>query len=708
VTAVRSHRSPLLWLALVWLAPARAGAEPAEVHVAGQRNEGERLQGSSEAVTVVDARRARAQASDLGEVMARTQGVAVRRDGGLGSNARFSLNGLYDDQIRFFLDGVPLEIAGYPFGIANVPVNLLERVDVYRGVVPVRLGADALGGAVNLIPRRVEDGVAASYQVGSFGTQRVAATASHRAASGLFVRGEGFFDAAKNNYAIDVEVPDARGRLAPARVRRFHDDYRAYGGSVEAGVLGQSWARRLSLRAFGSTYDKDLQHNVVMTVPYGDVTYGESVLGANARYEHTFGRDVDVDVVVAYSHRTIDFADAGSWVYDWFGRRVRARSTPGEIERDPSRSTLWQSSVFSRAQAAWRVSDAHTIRLSTSPSFTTRTGDERLQADPNARDPLGARRDLLTLVTGLEHHLEAFRGARREGAFESSLFVKDYVYRASSEEVLPGNIFRPLSRDTHRLGFGGSLRVRATGWLLAKASYELATRLPRPDEVFGNGVLVLPNLRLDPEVSHNANVGPRVEVRRSLAGSFVFDVNAFLRDSDRLVVLLGNDRRFSYQNVFRARALGVEGAASWSSPGRLLTVDGATTFMDQRNRSTEGTFRDFEGDRIPNRPWLFASFGARLRFERVLGAGDTLEPFYVGRYVHSFFRGWESQGLRDFKQVVDAQLAHGAGVTYAFATELARLATTFEVQNLTNAALYDNFGVQRPGRALFLKLDAEL
>lgn len=31
-------------------------------------------------------------------------------------------DGLGDDQIRFFLDGVPLELAGYPFGLENVPI----------------------------------------------------------------------------------------------------------------------------------------------------------------------------------------------------------------------------------------------------------------------------------------------------------------------------------------------------------------------------------------------------------------------------------------------------------------------------------------------------------------------------------------------------------------------------------------------------------
>src|SRR5690606_36347202 len=102
----------------------------------------------------------------------------------------------------------PLELAGHPFGISNVPVNLVDRVEIYRGVVPIRFGADALGGAVNLVTRREREGTHgfASYQIGSFGTHRVAAGASHsHGESGFFARATGFHDQAENDYTITVE-----------------------------------------------------------------------------------------------------------------------------------------------------------------------------------------------------------------------------------------------------------------------------------------------------------------------------------------------------------------------------------------------------------------------------------------------------------------------------------------------------------------------
>jgi vitamin B12 transporter len=681
------------------------GGDLAEVTVRVSRSEAKRLQQSAEAVNVVDTRKAQRQTADLGEVLARTQGVAIRRSGGLGSDARFSLNGLYDDQIRFFLDGVPLDLSGFPFGIANVPVNLVDRLEVYRGVVPVRFGADALGGAVNLVTDQSYDThLGVSYQIGSFGTHRATIDGRWRhEPTGIVVGGAAFLDIAENDYEVDVEVADAQGRLSPATVPRFHDAFLAYGATLEAGVVDQPWARRLTVQGFASTYVKELQHNLVMTVPYGEPEYGETVYGATARYEVALSGRFDLELVANYAHRAIDFVDKGQWVYDWFGRRIRERRVAGEIESDPTDQTTWQDGAFGRATLIAKLAPEHTLRASLSPNYATRTGDERIQADPNARDPLTARRDLLTVVSGLEYELSLL-GDR----LSNIAFVKDYLYRATSEEVLPGNIFRTRDRDSHSFGVGDAFRLLLLDWLYAKVSYEYATRLPRPDEVFGDGVLVLANLELEPEVSHNANIGPRIEYRDDATGEWTLDVNGFLRESDRLVVLLGNDRFSSYQNIYKARSLGIENAATWLSPGRYLGLDGTLTWQDVRNASDSGTFGDFNGDRIPNRPYLFASWGARLRFAGLPGAEDTLEPFYNGRYVHGFYRGWESQGLRQFKQAVDTQFTHSAGVSWNFDHYPYRGSLALEVDNFTDAKVFDNFGVQRPGRAFYLKLTGEM
>ncbi|MET0792907.1 MAG: TonB family protein, partial [Polyangiaceae bacterium] len=468
-TAPPSPVTPVAVARVAVPAPALVVEPPAlDVRVHGKPSEAEELQHSAEAVNVIETKRARQQTADMGEVLARTQGIAVRRDGGLGSAARFSLNGLYDDQIRFFLDGVPLELSGYPFGIENVPVNLVERVEVYRGVVPIRFGADALGGAVNLVSDQSNrNRLAASYEVGSFGTHRLTLAGRYLDPKrGLFVSLQGFLDRAKNDYPVDVEIPDDRGRLSPATVKRFHDGYKAAGSTLEVGVTDRPWAKRLSLQAFASGYAKQLQNNLVMTVPYGEVRYGERVWGATAHYDVDLTSKLGIQLVANYAHRTIDFVDESDWVYDWNGRRIRERRVPGEIDSDATDQTIWQNSVFGRALAVWKVAQRHTLRVSLTPVYTTRTGVDHLD-DSASRDPLTAKQNLTTFVGGLEYELNLL-----DDRLANIVFVKDYVYHAAAEEPLPGGVFRARNTDSHTQGIGDSLRFRCTPWLSAIASYE--------------------------------------------------------------------------------------------------------------------------------------------------------------------------------------------------------------------------------------------
>ena len=111
----------------------------------------EQLRKSAYVVTVVETETAQREGGDLGDVLARRSPVSVQRASGLGSRTNLSLGGLGGERLRFFVDGVPLEHMGYLARPANVPVNLVDRIDVFQGTVPVQLAGDALGGAVNLV-----------------------------------------------------------------------------------------------------------------------------------------------------------------------------------------------------------------------------------------------------------------------------------------------------------------------------------------------------------------------------------------------------------------------------------------------------------------------------------------------------------------------------------------------------------------------------
>jgi vitamin B12 transporter len=684
-------------------------SEPAMIVIGERVSETQRMVQSAEAVQVVDTTQARQQTADLGEVLARVQGVGVRREGGLGSNVRFSLNGLTDDQVRLFLDGVPLDQAGFPFGIANVPVNLIERIEIYRGVVPARFGADALGGAVNLVrPDVRQNYIGGSYQFGSFGTHRVTVDGRYYDKDSGFVFGHSaYLDVAKNNYKVQVELPQDDGSLVTQTVKRFHDAYRAYGATFEAGFVDRPWAKRLLLSGYVSSFDKELQNNLWMSgAPYGEATYKQDVYGATLRYDVKLARTVSLSALANYSYSTYGLRDVSRYAYSWLGEHTTEKPNPrewGEISDEPIDQVLRQHTFFGRILGTWDIARDHTVRLSIGPAYNTRQGRNYAQTDPDAVDPQTARNALFTVIAGLEYQVNML-----DDIVENVLFVKDYIYRADVQQDLgAGAGLESLSVNKHTAGFGDLVRVRATEWLDLKAAYEYATRLPRADEALGNGGLVLPNVDLQPEVSHNVNVGPRLAAKHTPIGKIAYDLNVFLREVDHLILLGSRGRTSFFDNVYSARSLGFENALSWSAPSGIVSLDGSFTYQDFRNTSGLGeSFGDTKGDRVPNRPYMFGSWSGRLRFDDVIVKLDSIEPFYVGRYVHGFFLSWESIGLPDSKLSVPDQVTHDIGVSWTFDDDVARTSVTLEAQNVTDARVYDNFGVQRPGRAFYAKVTA--
>ncbi|MFP4090372.1 MAG: carboxypeptidase-like regulatory domain-containing protein [Cyclobacteriaceae bacterium] len=666
------------------------------------------LERTAEAVSAIDTRKVKLLTADLGEVMARNQGVSVQRSGGLGSGTRFSLNGLTDDKIRFFLDGIPLEFTPYAFGIANVPVNLVNLVEIYKGVVPIRFGADALGGAVNLVSPEVYPGFsgAVSYQVGSFGTHRFTLGASnYNKASGLFFQFSAFYDRALNDYEIDVMVPDRRpenrGRLIPSEIERFHDAYEAGGVSAEMGVLDKSWADKISLNVFYSDFDKELQNNRSMSRPFGGVEFGERTLGATVDYQKNFlAEKLSVNLKTGYTYSSNVLLDTSTCIVNWYGECDNVRPRGGEISPgNPKDETLFEEAGFTRLDAGWVLNESNSINLSISPTVVKRDGEDRILEDGEV-STITADRTLITTVTGIEHQLTLF-----DGKVENIVFGKGYFQSINSKDPVTGGTNRVSVRSISRSGWGNAIRYLFSQNLYAKISYEYATRLPRADEIFGDVVDVNANLELEPEVSHNVNLGLTLTAPNTKTGYWRGEVNGFLRDTENLILVLpafGN--RFRYENAFSARSVGIETSFKWNSTNDMFGLSGNFTYIDFRNLTESGPLASFEGDRIPNLPYLFSNAAVELRTPSYkFMEGDKLSLNLSSRFVYQFFEFWESAGTRDSKRLVPTQNVQNLGLTYRLALREQVFSFTGEVANLFDEKVFDFFGAQRPGRAFFIK-----
>jgi vitamin B12 transporter len=693
--------------------PTRAPPEPPaqgsrrspvqEVVVRGLSQQ-EELRKSALAVDVVDLERDKRGSADLGEVLVRSTNLGVQRSGGLGSSARYSLNGLSGDRVRFFMDGIPLELAGYPMGLANVPVNLIERVEIYQGVVPVRFGADALGGAVNLVTDQSarSSRAGASYQFGSFDTHRLTLGGRHFfSSSKTFVRGSAFFDSSTNDYPIDVEVAGESGALEAARVRRFHDGYTGAGGTLSFGLVDRPLADRLMLSAFASVYERDVQHNVAMTVPYGEVTYARQSAGTTATYAHQISSESRVDAVFGYTYGRTHFEDLSRCRYDWYGRCAVELPLPGEIIAVPADRYLGEHTAFLRSSVSMAPFPEHNLRVAFAPTVTRRRGHDDAIAD-GAYDPLTAERNLSNAVLGLEYELlpEAL-------SLDNVAFVKAYGALASSDELTQAG--RPVEIEEERLlfGAGDGLSIELRERVYLKASYEYAARLPNADELFGDGGITVANLELLPERSHNLNLGLVVDDVGTDVGSLRARLGLAARRATDLILLLNSGNYYQYSNVLSARAYAVDAALGLSLPGDWFGADASVGYQDVRNVSSSGPTARFRSDRIPNLPYLEFGGSAYLRRDGVTSSSDSVELTWTLRHVSRFLRGWESAGTSAVKLDVPSQTVQSLGLSYLQRGSTLALGASVEVQNVTDERVFDLYGVQRPGRAFYFKTTLE-
>lgn len=162
------------------------------------------------------------------DTLAGAIGPSAVQSGGVGQQTSVFLRGSNSNQVLALFDGVRLNDASTPAGAYDFgqdTLGALDRVEVLRGPGSSVYGADAIGGVINMIPRR---GGAQAFEpfleaaIGSFDMRRVLAGAAGTS---------GGFD-----YGLSVEAYDTDGfDQTPSRFD-LHTGERD-GASIQTGTL---------------------------------------------------------------------------------------------------------------------------------------------------------------------------------------------------------------------------------------------------------------------------------------------------------------------------------------------------------------------------------------------------------------------------------------------------------------------------------------
>lgn len=671
------------------------------------------------AVNVVETQKATMQSIETNELLDRTAGVRIRQDGGLGSHTHYNINGMTGNAVKVFIDGIPASNYGQSFSLNSIPPALIERVEVYKGVVPGHLSEDALGGAINIIMKQNrKNTLNASYSYGSFNTHRFNIDGGYKHKHGFSVDVSGFYNYSDNNYEVwgpEIAFRDYEGGvIRNQKAKRFHDAFKSLGAKIDIGWNNVSWADKFTVGAVLSDSYKEIQNGVTMYRVFGDRHYNRDAKIATLAYQknNLFTDGLSFNVDASYSHLKTQVIDSVGIMYDWRGPILYPDGSPvmyssgSELGSYKTAEINTDKTIVVRANLSYRLNERNTVYVNyLFNNFDRGISDEFL---PLGLQLLQNTRDLRKNIASLTYENIAF-----SDKLTTNIFYKYYSQSVTQNEPYQVTSNPPVydmekkERKEDFNGFGATLSFALSPTIYILGSVEKAIRFPNEREIFGNPAANLNPGNVSAEKSLNANIGFNIGTYTfNKVHSVRLNTSLFYRDTKGMIregISPGNSGTSYYENLEDVLTKGIDGE---------IVYDYADKFNFSFNMSKFDVLFNTEFDKtgarylyyrqqIRNEPSFKYNVSAGYFINDLFQKKSRTSLFYNINYVKGFRRNWSNVGLVNLDNI-PTQFSNDVGIVHTFPSK--KITVSFDAKNIFNRQLFDNFGLQKPGRAFYGKV----
>jgi len=681
------------------------------------------------AMNVIETKDAALRNIQTNELLDRTAGVRVRQNGGLGSAVEYNLNGMSGNSVRIFIDGIPISTYGSSFNLNSIPPALIERIEVYKGVIPIHLSDDALGGAINVVLKKgIRNSLNASLSYGSFNTFQANYGGMFRNdKSGLTFKTSGFHNSSDNDYKIWGKfarniLPD--GTYEYVKARRFNDAYRSTGLRTEIGFTDIKWADDFFVGFNISDAYNQIQHGVYMTVPYkGRYTESEAKVGLlNYQKKNLFVQGLNFDVNAMISERTQFISDTVSYRYNWYGQIVKGlkdedlRTTGGAQQGAPTLNNITRNIKTLRAGLSYEFIDNHKLFINHVVYDVDRTDEDQLK--PIAQRLYATSNTLQKNITSFAYDFKAFDEKLKVNAFVKLYDQKIKQIQPTSEMVNGQAVKVDVERTntTNTTGYGLASSYLLSPSIVVLFSAERALRLPSEGEIFGDpSENMVSNTGIKPEMSENVNLGLKFGDYKINNHKFSISGNGFIRNvKDKIVRKVDNKinealQSAPFENLGKVSAIGFEAEVMYTYNDKLTFHGNLSHFRSlyKLQFDPNGKTYDHYNQQLPNEPFFIANANVQYQFKNIIQKESRLFLNYAFGFVDSFYTIWQ-QNVSNKQALLDEaetpqQFIHDLGFTYAFPNK--KFVLSFDAKNVFNNQAFDNFAVQKPGRAFYFKIN---
>lgn len=644
-------------------------------------------------ISVITMHELQGTVSDVSDVLSKTAGIKIRSSGGVGSAARISVRGLEGKRIGFFVDEAPLSDHTDFLNINDIPIDLIDRVEVYKGIVPAQFGGSAVGGAVNIVlksyPPKYFD---ASYTLQSFNTHK--ANAVFKSNKNGYEAGiGGFYTYSDNNYTM--ELPLRSGEY----VVRDHDRFKkfVFGGGFKS---KKWWFDEVELEPFVIFQEKEIQgieYNIQEAMSFSNAY----VLGNHNKKKNFLIDGLDLNIENAYAFTEYRFQDKAMQRISWEGD-VRPPITVygGEIGIHPNDALIKKHTFLQKTNLNYLINKQHTLNIFSHYNLASGNPSDTLR-DKVIGYKTSYPSTMHSWVSSFSHEFNT-PGNRITNAF----MVKYYLYMMRTQLAdLYGVSSKPERVDNrkHDFGVSNAIRYRFNNDFLAKSSLAYDVRLPAEDELLGDGFMIVPSANLEPERNTSFNLGFMYHKSYGMK-SFQLEINGFYMQLENMIRFTGGPLQSKYENFGKMSTLGAELESKWDATNWLY-VWGNITYQDLRDtREYEPgstVLNPTKGDRMPNIPYFFANAGLELHKANLFGGkGQNSRLFTEGSYVEEYFYDFE-QSIYQERRIPRAFTVN-AGVEHSINNQ--SIFISLQANNITDAKVLSEFNRPLPGRNFGMKV----
>jgi outer membrane receptor protein involved in Fe transport len=666
-----------------------------QVTVTG-KSEARKIRELAMPITVISMSQLSGTVNSISDVLNKSVGITMRNSGGVGSASRLSVRGLEGKRIGFFIDETPMNDNSDFIDINDIPMDMIERIEIYKGVIPAKFGGNAMGGAVNIVikeyPNRYAD---FSYTLESFNTHKTQAVLKRNFKDkGLVIGGGGFYTYSDNNYTM--ESPYVEG----LKIKRKHDKFKklTIAGTIEATKL---WFDKIVFEPVFINTQKEIQ-GIEYDIREAHTKSQAYILANSFEKDNFFIEGLDFDWSNAVAYTKYSLIDTAMQWHDWEGIAYNSDSEyGGELgNRYASNSDNKKFTYMNKLNLEYLINEKHSINFNS--SFTLADGKPKDELrELSLREKTIFDSKMRSWVVGFTYDYRT-----KDDRFLNSLTSRYYLYTMNTKST---NMYglgevKDVALNKNDIGFSDAMRYRFTTNFLAKISAGYDVRIPSETELLGNGMLIEPSESLLPERNTSVNVGVMYSLLGTSKSNLQLELSGFYMHLEDMIRFTKSPwGGAKYQNFGEMQTLGVE----FEAKADILSVlygYGNITYQDLRDvrgfKENSTIPNPSKNMRMPNIPYLFANVGLEFHKENLLGGtGQNTRIFADLAFVEEY--------LYDFKMTNDQRRIPRSttvdlGFEHSFMNE--RLFISGKMKNLTDANILSEFNRPLPGRILGIKL----